>query len=270
MKIIQLLDLNAEFNSFLKEAINLNLSYGFKHFSSIDDVDTTKPVVITDLYLKNLDKIKNEVVYLWLMEPHSISSWAYELAYHNKDRFKLIFSHNKKFCENVNNVKWYPWGSYYIPLEQHKIYNKEKNVSIVASAKCFTEGHALRHQVLQKYQNLLDGFKWGNPVEPKIKWHDKFRYSIAIENKTIRGYFTEKIIDCFRTGTIPIYRGDKEIANYFDSNGIITFKNIDELESILPSCNRELYESKLESITKNFNLAENYLYPWKFIKENYL
>ena len=41
-------------------------------------------------------------------------------------------------------------------------------------------------------------------------------------------YFNEKIIDCFFSGTIPIYWGTKNISKYFDENGIIFFPNIDE------------------------------------------
>jgi hypothetical protein len=233
----------------------LNLNYAFKHFSRIDDVDPSKPLVITDQYIPHLNNIKNKDLYMWIMEPPSILPWVYKLAYQNKDRFKFIFTHNKNFHESVSNTKWYPWGSYYIPLNEHQIYNKSKNVSIVASSKMFTEGHKMRHDVIKSYKHLIQDIKQGDPVEPKIKWHRDHRYSIAIENHSIRGYFTEKIIDCFRTGTIPIYRGDSEILNYFDPNGIILFKNTEDLESILLKCDEE---------------AENYLYPWKYIKENYL
>lgn len=270
MEIIQLLDLNAKFGSFFEEAINLNLEYGFKHIGNFSELDTTKPVIITDQILPNLNKIKNDVVYLWLMEPPSILPWIYHEAHTNKERFKLIFSHNKKFCENVDNSRWYPWGSYYIPLDQHKIYNKDKNVSIVASSKQYTEGHRMRYDVINKYKNLFDGIKCGDPVEPKIKWHDSYRYTVAIENRPIRGYFTEKIIDCFRTGTIPIYRGDSEIENYFDSKGIIRFETLEELEHILPKCNEQVYHDRIEAVRKNYEMAESYLYPWKFIKEKYL
>lgn len=270
MEIIQLLDLNAKFNSFYEEANDLKLGYAFKHFSKITDLDVSKPVIITDQILPHIDKIRNDLVYVWLMEPPSILPWIYDKAYENKNRFQLIFSHNKKYCENVDIAKWYPWGSYYIPLNEHKIYDKSKNVSIVASSKQYTEGHRLRHDVIKKYERLFDGIKCGDPVEPKIKWHNEYRYTVAIENRPIRGYFTEKIIDCFRTGTIPIYRGDCEITNYFDSNGILLFNNIEELEEILLKCDEDFYNKRIDSVQKNYKLSENYLYPWKYIKENYL
>ena len=34
-------------------------------------------------------------------------------------------------------------------------------------------------------------------------------FSVCIENDVYDTYFTEKILDCFATGTIPIYKGTK-------------------------------------------------------------
>ena len=40
-----------------------------------------------------------------------------------------------------------------------------------------------------------------------------------MENNIEPDYFTEKLIDCFLTGTVPIYLGPKQVENYFDPNG---------------------------------------------------
>ena len=48
-------------------------------------------------------------------------------------------------------------------------------------------------------------------------------FSIAIENSRNGCYFTEKILDCFTTRTVPIYWGCPDIGDYFDMNVIITF-----------------------------------------------
>lgn len=34
-------------------------------------------------------------------------------------------------------------------------------------------------------------------------------------------YFTEKILDCFTTGTIPIYQGAPDIGDYCNAEGIV-------------------------------------------------
>jgi predicted nucleic acid-binding Zn ribbon protein len=52
--------------------------------------------------------------------------------------------------------------------------------------------------------NKLDGLK-------------DYMFSIVVENSIYPKYYTEKITDCFATGTVPIYYGDKSIGEDFNS-----------------------------------------------------
>ena len=88
-----------------------------------------------------------------------------------------------------------------------------------------------------------------------------------MENNIEPDYFTEKLIDCFLTGTIPIYLGTKQVENYFDSNGIIFFDGDEDLPNILNELTSDLYDSKIESIKKNFELAKEYMFPEKIIQK---
>ncbi|MFK5281932.1 hypothetical protein ACI3PL_20485, partial [Lacticaseibacillus paracasei] len=53
------------------------------------------------------------------------------------------------------------------------------------------------------------------------------QYGICIENFSHRGFFTEKLLDCFLMKTIPIYWGCSDIGTYFNKEGIIKFENVD-------------------------------------------
>ena len=86
------------------------------------------------------------------------------------------------------------------------------------------------------------------------------QFGVVIENTSHRGFFTEKILDCFLLKTIPIYWGCSNINDYFDTNGIITFNNIDDLIYITNQLNEDYYESKKEIINKNWLLALNYVH----------
>ena len=79
-----------------------------------------------------------------------------------------------------------------------------------------------------------------------------FMFQIAIENGRLKNYFTDKILDCFITGTIPIYWGCPNIGDFFDERGIITFNTPDELKEILESLTKEKYRSMLEYAKINF------------------
>lgn len=278
MKIVPLLDVEAVQNetSFFKEAELLNLEYGFKHIN-FEQCIKYKNIFITDrAALKYSHLLADKKLYLWIIEPYVVNPNIYKFAIENSSLFEKIFSHHKDIVNHINNSStkttchWYPWGSYYIPLKEHKLYTKNKNVSIVCSAKKWTPGHIKRHACYEAIKTKLDGYKYGDPPEAKIKWHANYRYSIAVENCNIVGYFTEKIIDCFRTGTIPIYNGDPEILDYFNKDGIILFDEPDDLVSILETTNEQFYNERLSAIKENFDIAEKYLYPWKFITENYI
>ena len=54
-----------------------------------------------------------------------------------------------------------------------------------------------------------------------------YEMSIAIENASLDGYFTEKINDCFITLTMPIYYGAPDIENYFPDKAMIRMEELD-------------------------------------------
>ena len=65
------------------------------------------------------------------------------------------------------------------------------------------------------------------PQDNKINLFRKYQFSIVIENVAQNTWFTEKIIDCLITKTIPIYYGCPSISEYFDTTGWIIFDGID-------------------------------------------
>ena len=97
-------------------------------------------------------------------------------------------------------------------------------------------------------------------------------YSITIENCRQKGYWTEKIVDCFATKTIPIFWGDDAVNDFFDSDGIIYFNDVKELGDILKDLENngeKIYNSKKAAIEKNFNLVETYRIPEDWMYLNY-
>jgi hypothetical protein len=143
--------------------------------------------------------------------------------------------------------------------EDRKIHSKNKKVSIIASIKNFFEGHNLRHEIIKNIQDI-DVFGRGyNTIDNKIDGLRDYRFSICVENCKQDYYFTEKIIDCFITGTIPIYWGCPSIGDFFDINGIITFNDINELKEKINSLSDDEYEKRIESVIENFKRCQKYL-----------
>ena len=68
-------------------------------------------------------------------------------------------------------------------------------------------------------------------------WHDmtkfarKHKFMIAMENRKVHGYTSEKLYNALRSRTVPIYWGDPDVNEYFNSDSFINvdgFENLDE------------------------------------------
>ena len=145
--------------------------------------------------------------------------------------------------------------------------------SIIASGKNDTVGHKLRHEVIFNNYSNIDVFGHGyKSVEFKEEALEDYRFSVTIENSKQPGYWTEKIVDCFATQTIPIFWGDESVFDHFDSSGIITFNTIYGLEEILDNINEngeEIYRSMQPAIAHNLKCVEQYRIPEDWIYKNY-
>jgi hypothetical protein len=207
----------------------------------------------------------------WLLESPDITTQSYDWIESNNYRFKNVLTHSRKLLEKGENYIFCPTGGCWIKPEDQKIYDKSKLVSIIASSKRITNGHMLRHNSIQIFRNKMDVYGRGyNPVDYKLDALKDYAFSLTIENTNKDFYFTEKLIDCFMTGTVPIYWGCSSICKFFNPDGMIIFDNIRELKKILDGISLEQYAIMKDAIYDNFERAKNYLIAEDFIYKNYL
>ena len=65
-------------------------------------------------------------------------------------------------------------------------------------------------------------------MEYKRRLVSTYKFQFAIENsKNIYGYISEKIIDCFLSGNIPLYSGCKNISEFIPSQAYINLDDFD-------------------------------------------
>lgn len=188
---------------------------------------------------------------------------------YNKFDYILTFSKDL-VAVNPNKFIWYAFcGCWIFPFDW-SVHQKTKDVSIVASNKRITEGHRLRHDAIEKFRDKIEGI-YGNGyqfVENKIEALKDFRFHIVIENDNCADMFSEKIIDAFVTGSIPIYWGSGgNIGNYFNERGILRFNNLPQLETCLFEATENFYNKRIEAVKENFDIAMKYTLPenemWK-------
>ena len=67
-------------------------------------------------------------------------------------------------------------------------------------------------------------------VRNKIKFLSKYKFSIAMENSRGDGYLSEKIVQSFRAGTIPIYYGDYLVDEFINPKTYILTKGDKDID----------------------------------------
>ena len=211
----------------------------------------------------------NKKKFLFVLESKKFDGGAVDNIKNNLEdilnTFEQIWTHNDELLSLHPKFKWTPaYGSY---IKEFKIHPKTKLLSMVTSDKKITEQHRFRYNFAQQNKNKLDLYGRGfNEIENKEIGLNDYMFSIVIENDTYDTYFTEKILDCFATGTIPIYLGTKKIINYFNSEGIIFLEDsFDPLQ-----LTKKLYDSKIKAIKDNFERVQKYSILDDWIFENYL
>lgn len=212
----------------------------------------------------------------WLIEPPAIRPDIYQLIRKNYSRFDLVLTHQLNFIGEIPNSAWYPSHMSWISKEDSRRYDKSKGISMIASDKCYTEGHQLRHSVIRSYEIPpfdVFGSCNGNILKQKIEGLKDYRFSICIENSREDGYYTEKLIDSFSTYTIPIYWGCPNIGDYFDCGGMVICRSLRELQEAIMHVASNLeatFESHRPFLEENFRRATQYHSPEDYIFQNVL
>lgn len=240
------------------------------------DISSYNYTFLTDYDVDKAPSLTDKTLYAWIMESPELSVDPHNYVLKNYNKFKAVFTHSKKLIDlNPNIFKFTPASRCWIRPEDQKIWPKTELISIIASDKNFTSGHRLRHQILGMLSKLRAGERpaifgrgW-NEIENKITGLAPFMFSIAIENTKMDYYFTEKLLDCFMTGTVPIFYGCPSIGKFFDERGIIVFNSMEELMRILNTLTASKYEEMLPYIQANFETCKKYLTGEDYLYENY-
>lgn len=190
--------------------------------------------------------------YAWLLESKYITPQIVDSVKMNSqqyiDTFDAIFTHNQDLLSIHPKFKWCPAQGFWI--KEPKIYEKSKMISMIASNKRMCQGHTTRLEWVERLRDQVDLYGRGfNEILHKEEGLCDYMFSVAIENGQYETYFTEKLLDCFATGTIPVYLGAPDIGKYFNADGIITLSDEFYISD-------ELYSSKMDAIKDNLEIVK--------------
>ena len=217
--------------------------------------------------------VRNSETRILILEEPKISG-IYMFAQKNEKYYTHLLTFHEDLLLTNSKARLFncvdSWVKNYVFTE------KQFNVSTVVGGKeDFTmKGYALRH-TLWNYKDLIripkrfylsSNYKWEKVSyhnqlvlgESKVPMFDSM-FHIAIENTFIANYFSEKLVDCFQTKTVPIYLGCTNIEKYFNVDGIIRVSDVGE---IVEACNKltpELYEKMKPAMEDNYNRSMNWI-----------
>ena len=133
-------------------------------------------------------------------ETHQLS--AIQTVY-NVTQVKNIDIPSKKFCAwVVSNGGGTERNNFYDKLSQYKVVDS---------------GGSFRNNV-------------GGPVGDKLEFLSHYKFSICFENSKTQGYISEKLVDAFEAGTIPIYFGDDTVLELLNNKSYIHVKDESEFD----------------------------------------
>lgn len=235
------------------------------------DVWLNQPCELFVDVIPNTKEDKTRV--LLVIEPNEITGFRDEII-KKKDYFNLIITWDDIILSLCNNAILLPFGGCWIK-DFNFLKEKKYEITTLIGGKLLTDNHYLRHSLIE-VKNYLYSIKlnifnsltypMNNPntfsiINNKEIKNELFysQFHISIENVTRNNWFTEKLIDCFQTRTIPIYIGCPNIGDYFDNRGIIQINNLDEMVIEINKITPQYYNSKLEYIENNYNLSKKYV-----------
>ncbi len=149
-----------------------------------------------------------------------------------------------------------------------KLSEKTEFCSFVYSNSDADEMRTQIYEAINGYKKINSGGRifnsyGGKRVDSKRDFEAKHKFSIACENSSHKGYTTEKILQSFAAGTVPIYWGNTEVGKDFNKAAFIDandFSSLGDLVSYIEEVDRdpELYQTYLRepAFPKNVKMED--------------
>src|SRR3989344_293174 len=195
----------------------------------------SEPSAVTPFFYKNLSTLRSWYAKIYLasrsqedgfhFRPHIFEN-VFEPYFSNQDRkFLALMNGNKKPGDFTNEL-------YSERLRAIAYFSKRGELELYGAGwnrPIYFPYWRYRKYARQSYRGY---------VENKYETLSHYTFAICYENAILPGWITEKMLDCFVSGTIPIYYGDPEVTKIIPKECFIDlrdFETYDQLESFLKS-----------------------------------
>ncbi len=98
--------------------------------------------------------------------------------------------------------------------------------------------YRLVHSLGRHLRNAAPPAHISSDILGSIDLKRPYKFSIACENATFKGYTTEKLLTSFQAKTIPIYWGNPEVAREYNPKAFINCHDYDNFDQVLEEVKR--------------------------------
>lgn len=238
-------------------------------YDSLEEIDWFLFFEQNPVWMERIIRIGKETRMIYCnAEPPAVYPWNSPKGYKRIGRyFPYIMTWNDEWIDNQTIFKrTIPY--FFQDHRQVTSWKDRKLVTSISGNKNSTDENELyseRERVIsyfeQKERNQFDfygtGWKkekhpaYGGTVISKAEIFRRYKFAICFENsKNLSGYITEKILDCFTSGIVPIYAGAPNIKQYIPEKSFIDyfrFKTLDELDRYLNEITEDEYNEYLQA-----------------------
>lgn len=208
------------------------------------------------------------------MEPHMSKHserWGEEWANPSIEKYKFVSNH----VNNYNNNEWHISKTWKQLHTENIVKDDQLNniMSTVLSDKYNDPGHIKRIDFVKflekKKMNVhvygSNKFNWKQykgslPYQAKDDALFPYKYTFNVENHSIKGYYTEKLIDGILSECLTVYSGCPNIKDYIDPEAYVYIEMIDfeqDYQTIKQMIEEDWHTKRLPAIRKMKNKILN-------------
>jgi hypothetical protein len=214
-------------------------------------------------------------------EPDEVSHLEKQFIENHK-KYDILLTTNELTLTQCSNAVLFIPASTWIPsnvYENIDISCKRRIISNLSNSKLVTPDHHLRRNMYMNQLNInspipcdwlrskinnnlpnINNNKFiGKSCSAKTDLFLSYQFSMVFENVKKNNGFTEKLIDCLITKTIPIYYGAPNIDKWFDTRGWIILDELTPEELNMKIQNIGEYNDFLETINDNYERSKKYV-----------
>jgi hypothetical protein len=133
-----------------------------------------------------------------------------------------------RFCPEMTNIR--------PPVHAGQVLNR-KFCNFISSSGWADPVREEIFRKLSEYKPVDSGGRTlnniGGRVADKMTFIRDYKFTIAFENSSLRGYTTEKIVEAMAANSLPLYWGNPDVGLDFNRDAFVYFNDFDTIEAAI-------------------------------------